>query len=173
MCAASPGMRKRLGRIMTALAVLAMWSTPVSAWWDGGHMQIAAIAYTKLTPGAKAKVDALLKLNPDYQTWVGCLPADQVDKLAFVRASVWADDIKEDPRYTDDGNSPSGASAGQNIGYQDKLKHKYWHYMDTAFPTPGDTPTEPADPVNALTQIELFKAALPPSSGVLRRCPLL
>ena len=160
------GNLKRLGRIVTALAVLAMWSTPVSAWWDGGHMQIAAIAYTRLTPGAKAKVDALLKLNPDYQTWVGCLPADQLDKLAFVRASVWADDIKEDPRYTDDGNSPAGASAGQNIGYQDKLKHKYWHYMDTAFPTPGDTPTEPADPVNALTQIELFKAALPPSSGV-------
>ncbi|MFZ1069830.1 MAG: S1/P1 nuclease, partial [Methyloceanibacter sp.] len=57
----------------------------------------------------------------------------------------------------------SGASAGQNIGYQDKLKHKYWHYMDTAFPTPDGTPTEPADPVNGLTQIKLFKAALPSS----------
>jgi hypothetical protein len=53
MCAASPGMQ--LGRIMTALAVLAMWSTPVSAWWDGGHMQIAAIAYTKLTPGPRQR----------------------------------------------------------------------------------------------------------------------
>jgi hypothetical protein len=38
--------------------------------------------------------------------------------------------------------------------------------MDTAFPTSDDTPTEPADPVNALTQITLFKAALPSSSGV-------
>ena len=51
-------------------------------------MQIAAIAYTKLTPEAKAKVDALIKRNPDYQTWIGCLPADQVEKLAFVRASL-------------------------------------------------------------------------------------
>ena len=44
MCAASPGMRKCLRRMMIALAVLAMWSTSASAWWDGGHMQIAAIA---------------------------------------------------------------------------------------------------------------------------------
>ena len=129
-------------------------------------MQIAAIAYTKLTPEAKAKVDALIKRNPDYQTWIGCLPADQVEKLAFVRASVWADDIKADPRYTDDGNSPAGDTVGQNIGYQDKLKHKYWHFMDIAFPTPDGTPTEPADSVNALTQMKLFKAALPSSSGV-------
>jgi hypothetical protein len=31
-------------------------------------MQIAAIAYTKLTPEAKSRVDALIKLNPDFPT---------------------------------------------------------------------------------------------------------
>jgi hypothetical protein len=144
-----------------AFTALVLWSTALSAWWDGGHMQIAAIAYEKLTPEAKDRVDALIKLNPDYQTWIGCFPPDQVNKLAFVRASVWADDIKEDPTYTDDGNSPTDSGA-----YQDKLMHKYWHFMDTAFPTPEDTPTEPADPINALTQIKLFKAALLSSSGI-------
>jgi hypothetical protein len=37
-----------------------------SAWWDEGHMQIAAAAYDRLTPAIRAKVDALIKLNPDY-----------------------------------------------------------------------------------------------------------
>jgi hypothetical protein len=160
LCAGLPKIWKRLSRIMVT-AAFATWSAPLSAWWDGGHMQIAAIAYSKLTPEAKDRVDALIKLNPDYKTWVGCFPPDQVNKLAFVRASVWADDIKEEPAYTDDGNSPTDSGS-----YQDKLMHKYWHFMDTAFPTPDDTPTEPADPINALTQIKQFKAALPSSSGV-------
>jgi hypothetical protein len=166
--AAEPESRVRMLKLiaMTPFAVLILWSTSVSAWWDGGHMQIAAVAYTKLTPAAKSKVDVLIKLNPDYPSWVACLPADQVDKLAFVRASVWADDIKVPGHgHTSAGDSPTGERAGQNIGYADDLMHKYWHFKDIGFSTDG-TAIKLADPVNALTQIKLFKTALPSSSGV-------
>jgi hypothetical protein len=150
---------------VVSFAILSVFPTSLAAWWDGGHMQIAALAYERLTPQARTRVDALVKLNPDYPSWVGCLPVDQKDKLAFIRASAWADDIKTDANYTDANDRPDGPDAGRNNGYSDKLRHKYWHYMDIGFSTDG-APVRPADPVNALTQIKLFRSALAAGSGV-------
>jgi hypothetical protein len=163
---------------MSIFAALTLWSTPGLAWLDGGHMQIAALAYIKLTPEAKAKVDALIQLNPDYPTWVNGLPADQAGLVAFVRASVWADDIKmtgpgynnvrmQDHHYIFDGFSPPAKdpAAGQNIGYSDKLQHQYWHFKDIGFSSPEDGTEVAPDAINAASRIKLFKAALPSSSG--------
>ncbi|WP_027057344.1 S1/P1 nuclease [Mesorhizobium loti] len=147
-----------------AFAALATWSTAASAWWDEGHMQIALMAYNKLTDNARARVDALLQMNDDYPDWIYGVAAEDQGKAAVMRAAVWADDIKTKPGYIDDGNSGSVAGAGDNIGYSDMRKHKYWHFMDIGFSTDG-TPVKPADPVNALTQIRLFTATLPANSG--------
>ena len=57
-------------------------------------MQIAAVAYSKLTPQAKAKADALIKMNPDYPSWVPGVPDNKKAQYAFVHAAVWADDSK-------------------------------------------------------------------------------
>jgi hypothetical protein len=35
-------------------------SRPAAAWWDEGHMQIAAAAYDRLSPDIRAKADALI-----------------------------------------------------------------------------------------------------------------
>jgi hypothetical protein len=156
-----------LRKFVVRILVVAFALVPVSAraWWDGGHMQIAYLAYTKLTPSAKGAVDRLIALNPDYSVWIAGTPADQVPMLAFVRAAVWADDIKEPGHdYINDGETPSRPEAGRNIGYADKLMHKYWHFKDIAFSTDG-TPLIAPDEVNALTQIKLFMDALPSSSG--------
>jgi hypothetical protein len=74
---------------MRAFTILAMTLSifrcgPAQAWWDEGHMQIAYIAYTKLTPAVKDRADALLKLNPDYATWIAGAP---VGKDAFSASS--------------------------------------------------------------------------------------
>jgi hypothetical protein len=128
-------------------------------------MQIAAVAYDKLTPAVREKVDALIKLNPDYQSWVAGVPPQNAAKYAFVRAAVWADDIKLSGHgHTDRDDTPDGAHAGQNIGYSDTLMHKYWHYKDINF-SPDGTPSPAPDPVDAVTQIKTFTAALAPSSG--------
>lgn len=148
-------------KIILALAA-SIGLTPATsfAWWDAGHMQIAAVAYTQLDPPVRDKIAALIRLHPDYAKWTqGLAPADQ-DKAAFVRSATWADDIKAPAYgYTNDGNTPNGPQASQNIGYADHLMHKYWHYLDIPF-SPDGTPLHDPDPVNALTQITTFPATL-------------
>jgi len=118
---------------MRAVTVLAMTLLifccgPAQAWWDEGHMQIAYIAYTKLTPAVKDRADALLKLNPDYATWIAGAPAGMESEYAFVHGATWADDIKLKPNYHY--GKVTDADAGQNVGYSDLVNHDYWHYKD-------------------------------------------
>src|SRR5262247_2283434 len=54
---------------------------------------------------------------------------------------------------------PNDPSAGQNIGYDDLARHKYWHFVDLPFS--DDNTTLPAVPTpNAQTQIGKFRAVL-------------
>ena len=133
------------------------------AWDDLGHMMVGAIAYDQLTPEVQEKVSTLLKLHPNYGNWIAHVSKNDRSRIAFLRASRWPDDIKLDPAYKQDGrqngNRPSGRKAGRNIGYTDKLMHKYWHFIDLPF-SPDDTKlTDPPTP-NAKTQIGLLRATL-------------
>ncbi|WP_292496066.1 hypothetical protein [Mesorhizobium sp.] len=55
-------------RLIAGLGVLTAcgWITPASAWWDEGHMQIALMAYNRLSDHARMRVDEFLQLNDDY-----------------------------------------------------------------------------------------------------------
>jgi len=144
--------------VLTIMTFLVL-TTSAMAWNELGHMIVAASAYDQLTPEVRQKVATLLKLNPKYATWVAGVPANEKDRMAFLMASIWADDIKRDPAYLQDGthngNRPSGPTAAQNIGYADQLQHKYWHFINLPF-SPDDTKSgEPAIP-NVKTQIILF-----------------
>lgn len=146
--------------------VVLVLARPVLAWNGFGHMVIAAAAYEKLTPAAKARAASLLKRNPQYGDWIAGAPADQRDQVAFVVAATWADWIKRDPGHTADGlgngehPDPShAAEARQNIGYADTLQHRYWHFVDRPF-SRDHTPTHPPDFVNAQTEIATLEAAL-------------
>lgn len=147
--------------------VLLLLCAPASAWGPIGHMTVAYVAYQNLTPAAKARVHDLLKLNPDYASWEKQIPSgtssDDRDLMLFMIASVWADDIKGEPQYsddgTDDGNTPDGASSSQNVGYSDHLRHKYWHFIDTPF-SPDQTPLPAIPAPNAQRQIVAFRAVL-------------
>jgi len=148
--------------------VSAFLATSLIAWGPIGHMTVAYIAYEKLTPAAKARVRDLLKLNPDYANWDKQVPAnaspEDHDRIIFVSASVWADDIKGETQYSDDGpdpggNLPDGASSSQNTGYSDLLRHRYWHFVDVPFSKDGaKLPAIPAP--NAETQIDAFREVL-------------
>lgn len=137
--------------------------TPAWSWWDEGHMQIAYIAYKRLEAPVKDKVDALLKLNADYPSWIAGAPNEETAKMyAFVHAATWADDIKTKDGYTKD--LVTDSDAARNIGYSDTHRHEFWHYKDTNF-SPDGTPLPPLPPVDAVTQVKLLTAALPTSSG--------
>jgi len=137
------------------------------AWGGIGHMTVAYVAYEKLTPAAKMRVRDLLKLNPDYANWEKQIPAgtaaDDHDRMIFLMASVWPDDIKGEPQYSDDGteggNTPGSAASSQNIGYSDLLRHKYWHFVDMPF-SPDQTALPEIPAPNAQTQIVAFRAVL-------------
>lgn len=151
---------------LLAMLFLLLFATgPALAWNNFGHEAIAYLAYKKLTPQTKARVDQLLKLNPYYSVWQRQTKSDtgDTDAQIFTLAATWPDAIKRDPGYQSDGsangNTPDGPYAARNIGYSDFLRHKYWHYIDTPFSRDG-TPLPPIPPVNALAQIEAFRKVL-------------
>lgn len=153
------------------IALAMMWimvvSVPSYGWFSAGHMTVAYVAYQQLTPQAKDRVDALLRLNPDYDNWLKKIPtsASDADKrmMVFMIAATWPDQIKSNKKYRDDGTEngerPDGATSSRNIGYKDLLKHKYWHFVDTPFTQDGTKLGKLPKP-NALTQINAFRAVL-------------
>lgn len=155
---------RRVVSISLLTMVLGIAASPALAWWDEGHMQIAYLAYKRLSDPVRDKADSLLKLNKDYAKWTAGAADDKTAKLyAFVHAATWADDIKtKEYGYTRD--AVTSPTAGQNIGYSDHNQHAYWHFKDIDF-TPDGTPLPAADPVDFVTQLKLMIAALPTSSG--------
>jgi hypothetical protein len=145
--------------VAAVVTLAALLPRTAAAWNDHGHMMVAAIAYKKLHPAVRAKVDRLVALNPDYATWVvGVAPA-QRGLVAFMVASTWPDAIKHDGHHTNDGNRPVGPDAARNIGYKDDLQHRYWHFIDLPFSVDG-TPLPALPQPNAETQIAAFRGVL-------------
>ena len=142
-------------------------SSSAFGWDDEGHMAVAAVAYQRLSPAKQKRVAELLKLNPDYHTWLSRIPAGTPAKdqprVLFMIAATWPDQIRREPGYSDDGTQhgdrPDGASSSQNIGYRDKLRHKYWHFVDTPFTQDGTALGKAPSP-NAQTQIAAFRKTL-------------
>jgi hypothetical protein len=132
-------------------------SAPARAWDDLGHMEVAAAAFAKLTPKAKQRATALLKLSPRHSSWIAGAPRGGEDRAAFMRAATWADSIKKDPDYKED--ERTAPTAAQNVGYADHFVHGYWHYIDHPLSADG-TPTVPPAVPNAGTQIHALRAAL-------------
>ena len=129
-------------------------------WNSFGHMTVAGIAYDHLTPTVRTKVNALLKLHPLYKKWVTNVSSQDRPKVAFMMAATWPDIIKKtDSGYQNDGNRPNGPEAARNIGYADKLMHRYWHYIDMPF-SPDGTPLINPETPNAKTQIAMFRETL-------------
>src|SRR5215470_17273860 len=161
-------MAKRL--LCTGLCLLLGTSVaaPAYAWNDRGHMVVAYVAYQQLTPTARDRANALLKLNPKYGTWLATLPAGTSpadrDTMIFMIAATWPDQIKRDSSYTQDGSDGGNRPVGspdptRNTGYDDKLMHKYWHFVDQPFATDGTA--LPAIPTpNAQDRIALFRSVL-------------
>jgi S1/P1 Nuclease len=156
-------------RRFLAIILMALTASPSPLFgWNGlGHMTVAYVAYQHLNPGTQARAYALLKLNPDYSKWLKTIPKGTSLKdrrmMIFMIAATWPDQIKSEKGYTDDGsdggNRPDGATSSLNVGYKDKLHHKYWHFVDTPFSDDGTA--LPAIPTpNAQTQIDVFRTVL-------------
>jgi hypothetical protein len=165
---------KRLSRL-TAITLLLIFvlSVPSYGWSDTGHMAVAFVAYQKLTPQARARADALVRLNPRLNIWLGMIPAGtsaaKRRMMLFMIAATWPDQIKGDGQHQSDGPSggnrpPDDGTADRNIGYADTAMHKYWHFIDKPFSPDGTALEDPSVP-NAETQIAAFRSVLSSTSA--------
>ena len=121
------------------LAVL--FPAPAWAWSPPGHRVVAAIAYRDLSAADKSAVTNLLSHHPNYHWWVTDYTNNHITfdfgTYAFMRASTWADDIRN-----------SGSA----------YDHYNWHFVD--FPLrppsfPDDPRTDPTnDVIYAIAQCE-------------------
>lgn len=142
-------------------AVLLSAASVLWAWNAAGHKTVAFIAYTHLTARARANVDRLLESHPDYAHWVEGVPTADLPLAAFLRASVWADEIKGDPNYSDE---PRDAAPSRE--YPDHFRHRNWHYIDTPLTGPlaallvDAANTTWGKPPNAVSQIAVMEKIL-------------
>lgn len=158
---------KGLSGIVRHAGLIAAWTAslylafPAQAWNGTGHRIVAAIAYQKLTPKVRARVDALLRSHPDYATLLTRgAPADAAGhrdpaalaREAFLAAAVWPDTIRGDNRFYDD-TRPNAQPTPLLPGFSDMARHTNWHYLDVPFAPDGATP-EPAPTPNALMELQ-------------------
>jgi hypothetical protein len=137
---------------------------PAQGWNATGHRVVAAIAYQRLTPGARAKIDALLSLHPDYATLLtagaGPDPEDKA-RAAFLAAAVWPDVIKSDRRFYDD--TRANAQPTPSLpGFPSTARHTDWHYIDLPYSPDGTALVQPKSP-NALEQLKRLLKTIGPN----------
>lgn len=105
------------GRLFILAALLLAAHTSAFAWHDTGHMLVAQIAYLRLTPAAKAKVDSLFVTpqgkRPLVYLCAGYYTPETCEKTYDpVTIAVWMDDFRGDSL-----NDP----------------YAQWHYIDIPF----------------------------------------
>jgi hypothetical protein len=148
-------------QVCCAAALIACILPTLPAWNETGHRLTAAIAYDNLTPQTRARVDALLKRHPDYNTLLTKnAPSDPAGRAraAFLVASYWPDIIRNDPRFYDE----TRANAKQTPklkGFPSMASHPQWHYVDFNFSLDA-TPIPPIEFPNALEQISRLTTAV-------------
>ena len=160
-------MKQTMLRFVVGLMLVGIAPQPAYAWNDYGHMSVAYVAYKKLTPQTRNKVNALLAKNPDFPNWVALIPAgtSPADKnlMLFMIAATWADRIKGASGYSEDNpanRNLCSAVSLQNTGFTDMHRHRCWHFIDVAFSQDGTT-SLPATPVpNAQERVDLFRPVL-------------
>jgi hypothetical protein len=176
-------MKKGLRFIAATLLLVITLNATSYGWGNGGHMAVAFVAYQKLTPQTRSRVDALVRLNPRLGIWQGMIPrrtpAAKRRLMLFMIAATWADQIKGDHQHVSDGpdggnRPPNDGTATRNIGYEDMAMHKYWHFIDRPFSPDGTSLQNPPTP-NAQTQIVAFRAVLasPSESDALKSYDLV
>jgi S1/P1 Nuclease len=154
-------------RLFAALATVCCLVAPATAWNGTGHRIIAAIAYEKLTPKVRARVDDLIRRHPDYEAVsIKDAPADPAARAraAFLTAANWPDMIRAgDLRFYDE-TRQYAVPTPLLPGFPDMARHAGWHFIDIPYTPDGAAGPAPPKP-NLLTELEriLREIKSPPS----------
>jgi len=129
---------------------------PALAAWDAaGHRTVAAIAWERMTPRARARAVALLMHGPAVADFPALRPAEgtaaERDRALFLNAATWADLVRNprEPWHV--------------------YSHPAWHYADFYWEVengrPHEIPGTGPDSVNAGERIVAFRALLADSTA--------
>ncbi|HYW31501.1 MAG TPA: S1/P1 nuclease [Gemmatimonas sp.] len=116
--------------------------------WDAvGHRAMAALAYDRLRPATRARVDALLRQHPDIVRLAEGVDvtSEQGVRELFLRASIWPDRIRSDERFYTE-TDPKVAPTPLLPGFPTMAKRAEWHYLTRSFSTDGTAPVSLAAP---------------------------
>lgn len=127
-------MAERFFKIGIALcSCCAFWASSAYAWNATGHRLVVHVAWKELSPAARSQIGRLLARHPDYARWsVAGTPSGDADLALLAEASLWADEIRRDSRF-----SAPGEEVSAQTGFPDMQKHSNWHYADEQ-EGPGD-----------------------------------
>ena len=112
--------------------IILLLAPPASAWNATGHRIIAAIAYDRLTPAARTKVDEMIRNHPDYnRLFVIGAPEEPSARAryAFQYAATWPDVIRGDMRFYDE-TRKDFMETPLLPGFTSMSRHVVWHYYD-------------------------------------------
>ena len=124
-------------RAFFALLLVFLLPLPAAAWNSAGHRLIAAIAWDQLDEQIRFSVAELLHQHPDYERWRKDGGEGDVDRIAFIEASSWPDEIRQDERFFSPGDEPTPILPG----FPDMQRHRDWHYVNR----PLDNPKRPSN----------------------------
>lgn len=122
-----------------AYALVFLLTAPLHAWNATGHRIIAAIAYERLTPRVRAKVDELIRRHPDYDAlFTKDAPAELTARAraAFLYAATWPDVIRGDARFYDETRRDTTPTPLLK-GFPEMGRHGTWHYYDIPYAPDG------------------------------------
>ena len=109
------------------IALLFLLFSPLATAWNAaGHRLVAVIAWQQLSPASRDFIAQALGRHPDHERWVGKARSAEPAKI-FAEAATWPDDIRNDPRFYDEGESDPTRPLP---GFPDSARHKSWHYVD-------------------------------------------
>jgi S1/P1 Nuclease len=148
---------RRLAAVTAALLLV----LPARAWNYSGHQIIAEIAYERLTPQARARVDQMIRDHPDYQDiFTKGAPLDPAARAryAFVQAAPWPDLLRGDMRFYDEA-SPDPHPTPLLPGFPDMMRHLTWHYFDNGISGDG-TPVIEQRPPHLMTELPRLLAEI-------------
>jgi len=92
---------RSISKVFISFALLLAAPARAFAWHDNGHMIMAQVAYLRLTPAAKARVDSLLVTPPNRRPLIflcaGYYSPETCEKTYDpVQIAVWMDDFRGD-----------------------------------------------------------------------------
>ena len=158
--------RRVSGGLLVAVTTVCILYEPLFAWSSEVHMTIAYIAYERLQPPVRAKVDGLIQLNPMAPRWTAALQKyvkkPHLNEALFMEAATWPDLIATDGSYHD-GRGVAGPTGVTASGYGDTSRHREWHFAPQPFSTDGSPLPAVATP-NALTEIARMRRELASSA---------